>query len=131
MKKLIPLPKLKKRLWKLFSEYIRRKNADDFGVVRCITCRVYLHWKEIHAGHYEKRTYLALCFDERNVHPQCPRCNLWLNGNQSEYALALRRKYGETILEDLSAVKNSRDKFSRMEYEEMISDYKKKLKELS
>lgn len=129
-KKSIPLNSLKKKLWKIFSEYIRLRDSDEYGNVRCISCGSIRHWKDVHAGHYEKRGYLGTFVDERNVHGQCPRCNLYLNGNQSAYAIALRKKYGETILEELDKLKNSREKYTRIEYEELIDKYKKETQNL-
>ena len=131
MRRLLPLPKLKKKLWRLFSEYVRRRDADENGYVRCISCGSFKHYKEVDAGHFHAgSTSLALYFDERNVHSQCVRCNKWLSGNGANYALALQRRYGPHILEDLESIKHTRDKFNRGEYEEMIETYKKKLESL-
>ena len=129
-KKLVPLPKLKKKLWAIFSQYIRRKDADENGIVQCISCPTKAHWKEVDCGHYEKRGHLGTFVDERNNHGQCRRCNHYLGGNQSAYAIALVRKYGPGILEELDSLKRSRDKYSRAEYEELIETYKKKLTDL-
>ena len=126
-KKLVPLPTLKKRLWKVFSEYIRRRDSDDNGNVKCISCPTVAHWKQGDCGHYLKRSYLGTFIEERNNHFQCRRCNHWLSGNQSDYAIALIKRYGPTILEELESLKNSREKYSRDEYEELIALYKKKI----
>lgn len=129
-KKLPPLPRLKKKLWKIFSEYIRRRDADENGIVTCISCPRKLHWKLVDCGHYERRGHLGTFIDERNNHAQCKRCNKFLRGNQSGYAIAIRKKYGPDILEELATLKNSRDKYSRDEYEDLIQTYKQKLKDL-
>lgn len=129
-KKSLPLPKLKKKLWKLVSERVRRRDADENGYVKCISCPKTDHWKNMDCGHYLKATFLGTWIDERNIHAQCKRCNCYLSGNESSYAIALRKKYGETILEDLESLKTSRDKYSRAEYEELIETNKNKLKSL-
>ena len=49
------ISKLKKKLDVLFSQYIRRKNADHLGRVKCFTCGVEKHWKEQQAGHFQSR----------------------------------------------------------------------------
>ena len=90
----VTVSKLKKRLWKVFSEYIRRKESyNDYCT--CITCGKKFHWKEIQAGHYihgnTKRTY----FYEDNVHPQCVRCNMYLSGDLTNYAIYLENRYGK------------------------------------
>lgn len=116
---------LKKVLWKLFSEYIRRR---DKGV--CITCGRRDDWKNMDAGHYIPRSVggLALYFDEKNVHAQCGGCNRFGHGRLYDYALALKRKYGDTILEELEYKRRKVRPWSKSEYELLIKDYQKKLK---
>lgn len=129
-RKLTPLPRLKKKLWKLFSEYIRRRDSDENGIVTCISCPSKVHWKLVDCGHYEKRGFLGTCFEERNNHGQCKRCNHYLSGNQSAYAVALIKKYGENILTELDSKKRLPTKYSRSDYEEMIEKYRQKIKAL-
>jgi hypothetical protein len=121
----------KKRLWSLVSEYVRRKNADHAGNVACVSCGATRHWKAIHAGHYiAKSLGLAIYFDEQNVHPQCPGCNLFRHGNLPQYALYLRKTYGEGILEALDERRRTTRKISEAEYLELIERYKSKLSDL-
>jgi hypothetical protein len=131
LKKLVPLPRLKKRLWKIFSEYVRRKDVDENGFGVCISCGTMKHWKEAQAGHYHAGSVcgLDLFFDPRNVNFQCVGCNLFRHGNLAQYALALKKKHGPTILEDLDSMRGI-CKWSRGKFEEMIETYKQKLKEL-
>lgn len=115
----------KQKLWKVFSEYIRQKYADDDGYVACISCGVVKHWKELHAGHYiPKSLGLNIYFAEKNVHPQCAGCNMFRHGNLAPYALALKKKYGEGILEELDAMRHQTRKIPEFEYLEMIQKYK-------
>ena len=120
-----PSAKLKKRLWAIFSQYIRNR---DNGI--CISCGKQYFWKKTDAGHYIPRTAgLATYFDERNVNCQCTYCNRWMHGNLSRYAIALRKKYGETILEDLDNKRKTITKITDIEYIELIKKYKVKLNE--
>jgi hypothetical protein len=124
------LPSLNKKLWKIFSEYIRRKDADINGNVACISCGVKKHFSELHAGHYwPKSVSLALRFDERNVHPQCAGCNTFKHGNLAEYADALEKKW-PGILNNLYMVRHSPVKYNRFDYLAMIEEYEAKLKSL-
>jgi hypothetical protein len=117
---------LKKILWRYFSEYIRRR---DNGV--CISCGIKRSYKEMDAGHYHPRTDgLSLYFDERNVNCQCTYCNRFRHGNLTQYALALKRKYGFGILEELDEKRKNFIKISVPEYLELIETYKSKIKEL-
>lgn len=118
---------LKKQLWGVFSEYIRQR---DDGV--CISCGKKDFWRKMDAGHYIPKTAgLTLYFDERNVNCQCTHCNRWMHGNLSDYAIALRRKYGEKILEELDAEKHTLKKIKNEEYKMLIEKYKTKTQELS
>lgn len=126
MRKKLALPKLKKKLWRIFSEYTRKKYADEDGMVKCISCPSIKHWKEVHAGHYiPKSLGLSIYFEEKNVHPQCVACNLFMSGNLSSYAIELRKKYGENILEELNTIKNREMKLCRADYESLIEKYSK------
>jgi len=124
-KKLPSLPRLKRKLWKLFSEYIRRREGE---IVKCFTCIKRGHWKEFQAGHYIPQSIaLSLVFDERNVQIQCGGCNLYKRGNTTVFAVELRKKYGDNILEELQSLRREGFKFSRLDYEKMIQKYKRKL----
>lgn len=117
---------LKKRFWIIFSKYIRQR---DGGV--CISCGKQSNWKNMDAGHYiPKTTGLALYFDERNVNCQCTYCNRWMHGNLSKYAIVLRKKYGENILEELDKKRKEIRKISSIEYQKFIEEYKNKLNKI-
>jgi hypothetical protein len=123
------LQRLKSNLWKVFSEYIRRKDSDDTGRTSCISCGIFGHWSNFDAGHYIPKTYgLSIYFHEKNVHPQCTGCNRFRRGNLTAYAIALRKRYGENILEELDELKHKSVKYSRSDYEELIEKYKGLLK---
>lgn len=125
------LSSLKKKTWKLFSEYVRRKDADENGMTRCFTCGSFKNFRELDGGHYHAgSTSLALFFDERNVKPQCTACNRFRHGNLTQFALGLEKLYGPNILEELDKDRHKITKYSRGDYEEMILKYKEKLKDL-
>ena len=63
--------KLVKKLDTVFSQYIRRSNADNNGYCTCVTCNKTFHWKEIQAGHFMSRKHYSTRWDERNVKTQC------------------------------------------------------------
>ena len=53
--------KLKAKLDKLFSEYIRKRDSDHRGVCKCISCgkEAPAFGGSIHAGHFMSRRHLA------------------------------------------------------------------------
>src|SRR5690349_18649241 len=126
-KKKPPLSSLEKKLDAIFSEYIRRKDADEGGTVRCVTCQKLMHWKKSQCGHWVKRQHRSVRWDERNVGVQCYRCNFFLNGAQDEFGLHIIAKYGEPVFADLMTRKHQVCKHSRVDLEELIQQYKQKL----
>jgi len=119
--------KLKDKLWKLFSLYIRTKYSDPRGYVRCVTCSIKKPIKEMQAGHFIHGGEM-IRFDERNVHPQCPRCNKFLHGNLISYTLFIAEKYGEDTIDDLRRLQHSGKTLKIADLEEMIEDTKEEYK---
>lgn len=116
---------LKKKLWKLVSEYVRRR---DKGI--CFTCGRRKEWKWQQCGHYRTgatcKAYLF--FDERNLNCQCFRCNINLSGNWREYQRRMHLKYGKGIDGKFDKA-NQKDGWD-YPYEKQIKIYQQKLKEL-
>ena len=107
------------KAWKLFSEYVRRKNANEFGMVQCFTCPTILHWKEAQASHY---FHGKLDFDDRNVRAACPQCNLYKSGNLAYYGVKLAIIIGVEGMEKLELDSNIL-KYSLDDLEEIIAKY--------
>ena len=121
----------KKRLWKLVSEYVRRKNADSSGYVKCISCGVKKHWKELDAGHYlPKSKGNCIMWEIKNIHPQCTYCNRYMHGNQNPYALALIDIYGQDILKELEWKAHQTCPMNELTYLKLIEEYQNKLEKL-
>ena len=123
--------KLKKKLDKLFSEYIRRRDSDDRGMCKCISCgkEAPAFGGTMHAGHLFSRRYLAIRFDPKNVNSQCSYCNTFLNGNQIKAARGVNNKWGEGTVENLESRMHTVVKLSRVDYLEAIENIKRKLGE--
>lgn len=126
------LPKLKKELWKLVSEYIRRSQSDENGIGTCISCGSRKHWKMMDAGHFIPQSAGdALRFEEINIHIQCKVCNIW-NKEMGKigYANFMVKKYGKEVVDELDQRRRKIKKFTRPELEELIETYKEKLENL-
>jgi len=124
------ISKLKKELDKWFSLYIRLRDATNEGMVQCITSGRIYHYKKIHAGHFMSRRYLATRFNEWNVQPQSAADNLFGQGEQWKFGIALDRKYGLGTSKELEILAHTTVKISRSEYEENITYYKTLVKNL-
>ncbi len=122
---------LKRKLWKIFSEYIRRSHANTEGYAACYTCHRPYYYKKLHAGHcFSKGGHPATRFDEMNVKPQCVGCNLHKHGNSARFILNLQREYSVKDIHDLERRAKSVKKWTQDELCEMIDDYKEKLNSL-
>jgi len=128
------VPKLKKEALEVFGKYIRLRDAwrtvGSAEYCHCCTCGAIKSPKEMHAGHFIDSRHSPTLFDETNVHAQCPRCNLFLNGNILEYRRQILRRYGEGYDVQLEQKGLGIKKFTRDELIDLKEFYRKKLKEL-
>ena len=120
---------LKKKLDRIFSEYIRRRDSDEEGYGACCTCGIELRWKDGDAGHYIRRGINSTRYHEWNVHLQCRSCNRGGERNAS-YANFLIKKYGPEVLDTLSKLEHQTKRWFTWELEELIEEYKEKLEKL-
>lgn len=119
------ISKLKKELDKIFSLFIRIRGANDYGLVQCFTCGVVKHYKKgMQNGHFQSRRFMATRYDEENCQIQCVKCNMFEQGQQYRFGLALDGKYGEGTADELLYLAHKIVKFTRVDYEEKISYYK-------
>ena len=127
------ISKLKKKLDKLFSEYIRRRDSDYKGNCKCISCgkEAPAFGGSIHAGHLFSRRYLSTRYDEKNVNAQCNYCNTFLNGNQIKAARGVEKKWGKGTVKELEDRIHVTVKLTRVDYLEAIENIKRKIKELT
>lgn len=121
---------LKKKAWKVFSEWVRRRDADEGGTTYCVTCRTPLYWKEAHAGHFVPGRTNAVLFHPDITNPQCPVCNIWKGGNYQAYTLYMLDKYGREKVEEFLSLRRQVVKLTRADLEEIIAHYKAKIAEL-
>lgn len=112
-----------KKLDRLFSVSVRTRGMDKDGLNTCVTCGARKHWKEMDAGHYVPRNYMSLRFDERNVWPQCRKCNRFIKGNMVEYAVFMEATYGIGIIQQLNKEKRVMKQWKVSELEELIKLY--------
>jgi len=122
------ISKLKKELDKWFSLFIRLRNASKDGIVECWTCGKTAHYKKMHAGHFMSRKHHATRWNEDgNVQVQCPRCNLFGQGEQYTFGKLIDVRIGEGKSEELQELSRTTVKYMRHEYEDMIKHYKEKV----
>lgn len=115
------------RAWRLCSEYIRRKHADEQGMVQCTTCSVKRHWQQMHAGHFIPKTFDAVYFIEENLWPQCPGCNTYRHGALMEYTLHMIDTYGREGVEWLQGLARDSKPLTVDELLDIEADFKEKV----
>ncbi len=134
MKSKKSLAKVKKKLWVLFSTYIRMRDglkttgSTEWGL--CITCGKRYHFKLLQAGHFIAGRHSSNLFSERGVNAQCYNCNINLRGNTLEYRRKVIELYGEGADIELEDEARRIKKFVMPELEEMIVEYTEKIEEL-
>ena len=125
----IPLSTLIKKLDRVYSLYIRHREAKD-GQNYCVTCGAYKPITELDCGHYVPRNHKSLRWDERNTWPQCRRCNRFQHGNMASYAAFLEKKYGYGILQTFEKERWVITKLTSEELKSKIDMYSNKVSQL-
>jgi hypothetical protein len=129
-KKPLTITRLKQKVWKAFSLYIRLKDADALGYNYCYTCGARLHYKELQAGHGLGGRTNSILFDEELVKPQCKQCNIYKFGNQEVFHLKLIKEHGLKWFEDKLKLRDTSKKFTVEELQQLYEYYNGKLKKL-
>lgn len=120
--------KLIVRLDNVFSQFIRLRDADKGGRIRCISCGQKFEPDYIDCGHYIPREHMGTRFSEMNCHAQCHFCNRHKRGNLEAYREALVALYGEDAVEALEQRKHQAFKLGVSELQEKLEFYRDEVK---
>ncbi len=120
--------KLDSELWRLVSLWIRQKDADENGMVKCVTCGDSYHWRDVDAGHFISRRNKITKFLEINLGPQCSGCNRFEDGRPAVFARYIDQKHGSGTAQYLESLSKQSIHISRIDYIQQIENYKEKLK---
>jgi hypothetical protein len=116
---------------KWFSIFIRLRDSDENGYVKCVTCKRVNFWKNIDCGHHFKRQYQSLRYNEKNCAGQCKHCNCFEQGRDADFKIAIIEKYGQREYDLLESGKRQLFKRSKLELEFLAKEYQKKAIELA
>ncbi len=121
------------RAWKLWSEYRRKSEADENGLVVCFSCNAQIPWRRpkdkkqkgdfANLGHF---FHGKLDFDPIATQIQDTYCNHGLHGNLGLYAIHLVEKYGLEKIRELVKRADVFEKYSIEELEQIIKDIEEK-----
>lgn len=112
---------LKKKCWRLWSKKIREEASDWRGNIICYTCGDTRPLAQMQAGHF---IHGKLDFDERNIKPQCVKCNMYLSGNLGNYAERLIRENGLDWIEQLKNDAHKHTGYKEIELQEIFNNLK-------
>ena len=118
------------KLDKCFSLYIRQRDTDEYGCVKCCTCDTISHWSEMDAGHFVRRGNMSVRFDERNCHAQCKQCNQFEDGREDNHLVYIAIRYGGMVPFNMRAKSHESLKLMQYEIDEMVQEYKEKIANL-
>jgi len=109
-------------------------SARANGMIKCVTCNQWGHYKDMDAGHYFSRKDKAVKLLEENIHPQCKGCNIKMSHGDTKVTEAYRRfmvdTYGEDMLAELEMMAWGVAKFDRSDIEQLTRDIKAQTREL-
>ena len=123
-KKSPSLSALVERLDKVFSKYIRLRDAMPSGLFRCISCGKIKPIGQADCGHFHSRTHMSTRFDEDNCHAECRYCNRFSADHLIGYRENLIRKIGEQRFLLLEVKAHETRKWSHFELEQLVKYYK-------
>lgn len=83
------------RLRQTCARYEGAKKKDGEYVSKCVTCGAIRPCSKMNGGHFIPRSCMPFRWDEKNVHPQCPYCNLYMNGAYIAYSQWFIKQYGQ------------------------------------
>lgn len=122
---------LVKKLDKVFSQYIRLRDAFPNGTFRCISCGKIKPFEQADCGHFHSRRHLSVRFDEDNTSSECRACNRFSADHLIGYRENLIRKIGTKRFRLLEVKAHSTKKWSCFELEQLIKYYSVLVKKLS
>lgn len=114
-----------KKLWKVFSEYIRRRDSNDEGLGNCFTCGRLIHWTNGDCGHGIGRQHKATKYNERNNHLQCKKCNGFEGGMREKYKEEMNKRYGDNTWDLMEVASKKSFKWAQFEIDQLTNYYKK------
>jgi len=129
-KKKISRKALIKKLDAAFSQFIRWRDADADGLIKCITCDTKKHVKQMQCGHFMSRRHYATRWHEKNSAGQCYGCNIGNQGAQYLMGKELDIKHGEGTAENMYKRSQDSRKYTNEELIQLTKYYKQKADDL-
>lgn len=127
------LSKKEAALDEIFSIFIRLRDADVNGNVKCCTCPAMFKWSDgrhINCGHFMSRRHRATRWEEKNCAGQCVACNKWGAGQQFLMGQYLDKRWGNGTAEMLAIKCHNEVHMDKFIIMALIEEYKGKVNKL-
>ena len=123
---------LKKKLWNIFSQYIRKRHADHAGYVTTCDSQERVYWQETHCGHLwhnsDRSVGLGgneLWYYENNFAPQSASGNIFNKDDAAKRYMGWAiDTYGKDEVDRMYKMKYTPRKWSEEELQEKYAYYK-------
>jgi len=109
---------------KVFSIFIRLRDIDDEGFSYCVTCGKPMTLKTSQCGHFISRRHYATRWEEKNCAAQCVGCNIYTQGKQYEFGLAIDERFGVGTAQKLLIQSKNKFKKDKAILQILINKYK-------
>ncbi len=119
-----------KKLWKVFSEYIRLRDTDARGFGKCFTCSNIRHYTKGDCGHGIGRQHKGTKYNEKNNHFQCKHCNGFEGGKREVYKEEMNKRYGAQTWELMELAARKPSKLSQFEIDALTKYYQAQVEQL-
>lgn len=122
---------LVRKLDKVFSAYIRLRDAMPNGCFRCISCGQIKRFENGDCGHYFSRTHMATRWEPDNCNMECKGCNRVSADHLIGYRRNLVEKIGLDRVNRLEIMAHSSKHWLDFELQEKIDYFALEVKRLS
>ena len=109
---------------KVFSIFIRLRDIDADGFSYCVTCGKPMTLKTSQCGHFISRRHFATRWEEKNCAAQCVGCNMFAQGKQYEFGLAIDMRFGVGTAQKLLIQSKNKFKKDKSILNILINKYK-------
>jgi len=109
---------------KVFSIFIRLRDIDADGFSYCVTCGKPMTLKTSQCGHFISRRHFATRWEEKNCAAQCVGCNIYTQGKQYEFGLAIDERFGVGTAQKLLIQSKNKFKKDKAILQILINKYK-------
>ena len=121
---------------RLFSQFIRNRDADKNGNIACVCCGKIYNLEQVDKEgkkivqplHFIDRGVYSLRFDEDNCHAGCSYCNLDMHLNKNGFAYRrylefMNMTYGEEMVAEMTLAHRKINKITEQQLRTVIEHY--------